>query len=77
MMKDPFLVMNGINTHPRRHHKCSGKEDGFFEGAAEAGFLVTEALARSAVFSGAVDARAPIEVLFEVLLLFLLWKVGF
>lgn len=44
------------------------EEEGFFEGAAEAGFLVAQALARSAVFSGAVDAGAPIEVLFEGLL---------
>lgn len=60
--------MDGINTHSRRHHKGSAEEEGFFEGAAEAGFLVAQALARSTVFSGAVDAGAPIEVLFEGLL---------
>ena len=51
-----------------RDGKVPAEKNGFFEGAPEAGFLVTQTFARSTVFSRAVDAVAPIEVLFEVLL---------
>lgn len=56
--------------------KAPAEKNGFFEGAAEAGFLVTQTFTRSAVFSGAVNAVAPIKVLFEVVLASLK-EVGF
>lgn len=46
------------------------EEDGFFEGAPEAGFLVTQTLAGSTMLSGAVDSGPPIHVL-------LLWVSDF
>ena len=45
------------------------EEDGFFESAPEAGFLVAQALAGVAVFSGAVDSVAPVQVLAQLMLM--------
>lgn len=39
------------------------EEEGFFEGASEAGLLVPQTGAGIAVFSGAINAVAPIQVL--------------
>lgn len=62
-MKDSFLVVYRVDTHPGRHNKSPLEEHCLLQGASEAGLLVAEALAGSAVLPGAVDPVPPVEVL--------------